>query len=117
MNDEIARLEKEVNDLKSRACEIDQRLKERERELDAAKVAELTAEYAAKGIVPGCKVVAVFDRWKGEQRRTVCGFAGVRTTSWGSVTPVLLKIKKDGSVGKQPALIHSYDRLELAPDQ
>lgn len=116
MNDEIARLEKEVNDLRSRACEIDQRLKERERELDAAKVAELTAEYAAKGIVPGCKVVVVSKK-RDREIRTVAGFTGVEISRWGGVRPILTKIRKDGTVGKQPAGIYNYDRLELAPDQ
>ena len=116
MTDEIARLEKEVNDLRSRAREIDLRLKERQRELNDAKVAELTAEYAAKGIVPGCKVVAVSKSW-GRKTRTVAGFMGVEVSRWHGVSPVLTKIRKDGTVGKQPAGIYYYDRIELAPDQ
>ena len=117
MNDEIARLEKEVNDLKSRASEIGLRLGDRQRELSAAKVAELTAEYAAQGIVPGCKVVAVLTRLTGTEKRTVCGFMGVDVDRFGGASPILTKIKKDGTVGKQPAGIYGYDRLELAPDQ
>ena len=116
MNDEIARLEKEVNDLRSRAREIDLRLKERQRELDSAKVEKLAAEYAAQGIVPGCKVVAV-SKSGGRETRTVAGFMGIEVGRWRGVSPVLMKIKKDGTVGKQPAGIYTYDHIELAPDQ
>ena len=117
MTDQIPRLEKEVNDLKSRHDDLWRRLKERQQDLKAARVEKLTAEYAAQGIVPGCKVVAVRKMGDGTERRTICGFAGVKTRGWGEASVDLTKIRKDGSVGKQPAGIYLYDRLELAPDQ
>lgn len=64
-------------------------------------VSEKLASFAARGIVPGAKVVLVSKLWTGETRTREAGFLGVEAGySPGSVKPVVSRLKKDGTPSK-----------------
>ena len=55
------------------------------------------AEFAARGIVPGAKVIAVNARWRGDAvTRTPATFLGVEV-DYGRVRTILGGLKADGS--------------------
>ena len=84
---------------------------------EARLVEDALAEYAAQGIVPGCKVIAVRATFGGETRNLV-GFIGVEPPNYYGNTPrtILGRLKKDGTPSKAVRHI-PYDRLEPFPGE
>lgn len=76
-----------------------------------AKEADLLAEYASQGIVPGTIVNAIKNEWRGE-KITRCTFLGV-STAYSTPSAQLASLKKDGSAGKAKRYI-PFDRLEVS---
>lgn len=74
-------------------------------------VEDMLAEYGARGIVPGCKVVAVRRRLDGGELRTPATFIRVECRWSDRAEPVLGALKADGSPSKVRRSI-DFDRLE-----
>lgn len=111
MNEQtLDQLKKRFDDLSSQMESLRVKLTAAKAEYAAKACAERLAEYAAIGINPGDKCVAIRKDWDGE-KRIVCGFLGVEF-GYSSAIPIISKLKNDGTPSKVRRYI-CHDRLEL----
>lgn len=104
-------LKRQYVDAKSKLIEANSAMNSARDAYKSRLVSDCLADFAALGIHPGEKVVAVHIYW-GEEKRTVCTFIGVEISSWSDKPSVILgKLKKDGSPSKMRKTI-SFDSLE-----
>lgn len=107
-------LKRQLDNAKSRLGQAREAAAAARTRYEARLLEEKLADYAARGITPGCKVLAIaMGRYGVPNKETPATFLGVEFGWTGEPAPILGALKADGSPSKARRRI-SFDRIEPA---